>query len=122
MNPNDEIFGAPIYSYSRSQAIEDGMLVDISQLEIVKQHWKLPCACSSSVWGIIDDATVRGFDRIGILHDLFTLAKAKIPPSEKTNRLYFKAVVAYRTYDFVLHCGPGDDALPVLTLMLPSDD
>jgi len=122
MNTNNHPFGEVVYAYTRKQAIEDGTLVDLSALEITRQHWKLPCACSSSVWGIIEDAIAKGFDLAGILHDLFCLTKAKIPPQSRTDRLYFKATVANRTYDFILHCGPADDCAPVLTLMLPSDD
>jgi hypothetical protein len=122
MNTNNDFFGEPIYCYTRKQAIEDKTLVDLSQLEITRQHWKLHCVCSSAVWVIIEDATTKGFDLTGILHDLFCLAKAKIPPQSKTDRLYFKGTVADRTYDLILHCGPGDDAVPCLTLMLPSDD
>jgi len=122
MNANNNPFGEVIYSYTRKQAIADGVLVDLSTLEITRQHWKIHCACSSAVWGIIEDATTKGYDLTGILHDLFSLAKAKIPPQSKTDRLYFKGTVANRTYDFILHCGPADDAIPCLTLMLPSDD
>ncbi|SPE60109.1 hypothetical protein SBV1_370093 [Verrucomicrobia bacterium] len=32
----DDIFGAPVYSYSRQQAIDDGILVDLMQAETVK--------------------------------------------------------------------------------------
>ena len=33
-------FGETIYSYSRAQAIEDGVLVDLSAVEIIRQAWK----------------------------------------------------------------------------------
>ena len=123
MNPDDEIFGSPIYSYSRSQAIEDGVLVDLSFLEISRQHWKIHIAASSSVWAIIEDAVQHhGKDLQGVLHDLYTLAKIHIKPATPQERIYFNGIVGRKTYDFILHVGPGDTPVPCLTLMLPSDD
>ena len=37
---SENTFGEAIYSYSRKQAIEDGVLVDLSLIDSVKQHWK----------------------------------------------------------------------------------
>jgi len=122
-NRNESVFGETVYSYTRSQAVEDGVLIDLTVLEITRQHWKLQLCCTDSVWAIITDATEHhGKDLIGILHDLYTVAKFGIKPATSQDRIYFKATVGVRTHDFVLACGPGDTAMPVLTLMLPSDD
>ena len=56
---NENRFGETIYSYSRAQAIEDGVLVDLSHVDSIRQHWKHPFACTSAVWGIIEDALQR---------------------------------------------------------------
>ena len=121
---NENVFGKTVYSYSRRQAIGDGVLVDLTVLEITRQHWKLQLCCTDNVWAIIQDAvTNHGKDLIGILHDLYCLAKLGIKPSTTgQDRVYFRATVGVRTHDFVLAFGPGDTAMPVLTLMLPSDD
>ncbi len=73
---------------------------------------------------MIEDAVQQGQDLAGVLHDLYTLAKWSIRPcGEPTDRLTFRANVGSHTdVDLILHCGPGDTAVPVLTLMLPSDD
>lgn len=52
----ENTFGETIYSYSRTQAIEDGVLVDLSQADSIRQHWKRPFACTSAVWAIIEEA------------------------------------------------------------------
>jgi hypothetical protein len=122
-NHNESPFGETVHSYTRSQAIEDGVLIDLSVLEITRRHWTVQVRCTDSVWGIIEDAvTHHGRDLIGILHDLYTVAKHGIKPATSQDRVYFKATVGVRTHDFVLAYGPGDTAMPVLTLMLPSDD
>ena len=56
---NENLFGETIYSYSRAQAIEDGVLVDLSHVDSIRQHWKHPFACTSAVWGIIEEALQR---------------------------------------------------------------
>ena len=72
-------FGETIYSYSRAQAIEDGVLVDLSQVDSVRQHWKYPFACTSAVWAIIEEALQEpGQDVSGICHDISTIAKLAI--------------------------------------------
>lgn len=41
-----------IYSYTRAQAIEDGVLVDLTAiaLDVCREHYKYPIACTSAVW------------------------------------------------------------------------
>lgn len=116
-------FGEVVYSYSRRQALEDGVLVDLSHLPISKQHWKLEIVTTAAVWNLIADAIAHDRkDLDGILHDLYCVAKTKIPTQTKTDRIYFQATVGKGTHQFILHCGPGDTPVPCLTLMLPSDD
>ena len=52
----DNPFGEVVYSYTRKQAIEDGVLVDLSGIETIKEHWKYPFACTATVWAIIEAA------------------------------------------------------------------
>ena len=49
-------FGEVVYSYTRKQAIEDGVLVDLSEIATIKEHWKFPFACTATVWAIIEAA------------------------------------------------------------------
>jgi hypothetical protein len=124
MNSDKEnTFGAPRHSYSRRQAIKDRVLVDLSSLEITRQHWRVQIACSSSVWAIVEAAVLHhGKDVQGVLHNLYALAKLHANPNTTQDRINFQATVGRTTCDFVLHVGPGDTPIPVLTLKLPSDD
>jgi len=116
-------FGDTIYSYSRAQAIEDGVLVDLSQTDSIRQHWKHPFACTSTVWALIEEALRRpGQDVSGICHDISMMAKLAIHGAHGAEQVLFKVIITGQTHALKLHIGPGDTAAPVLTLMLPYED
>lgn len=116
-------FGEIIYSYSRAQAIADGVLVDLCHVDSIRQHWKHPFACTSAVWSIIEEALHQtGQDVCGICHDISTLAKLAIQETREAQQIFFTVVIARRTHSLKLHIGPGDTASPVLTLMLQYED
>ena len=117
-------FGDVIFSYTRKQAIEDGVLVDLSQLSpVIRQHWKFPLACTDTVWAIIESALKKdGNDLEGILHDVSTMAKHAIRGAKQGGLIFFKVIIAHQAHELKLHIGPGDTAEPVLTLMLQNED
>jgi len=123
---NENVFGETIYSYSRAQAIEDGVLVDLSQVESIRQSWKHPFACTSAVWAIIEEALLQPhYDLAGILHDVSTMAKLSIRTNEaarNSDQIRFEVIIDGKKHAMKLHIGPGDTAAPVLTLMLPYED
>ena len=120
---NENPFGEVIYSYSRAQAIEDGVLVDLSNVDSIQQHWKHPFACTSTVWAIIEDALKQpGQDLAGICHDISWTAMIAIRSSRDTGHVQFKVIITGTKHTFKLHIGPGDTPAPVLTLMLPDED
>ena len=69
-----------IHSYSRAQAIEDGVLVDLSALSpVCREHYKFPVACTAAVWAIVDKAVKNKKcynDLNGVLHDILWMSKA----------------------------------------------
>ena len=126
-----EVFGEPISTYSRAQAIEDGVLVDLIQdkmAEVARQHYKYPIACTASVFGIMERAVsnkrhCNSF--AGVLHDMLWMSRvAPTIMDEQTRSFRVKIVGASRKsmYDFKMVCGPGDEGEPVLTIMLPNED
>ena len=120
---NENMFGETIYSYSRAQAIEDGVLVDLSHVETIRQHWKHPFACTSAVWGIIQDALQRpDQDTCGICHDISTMAKIAIRSVRDAEQILFSVIITGKKHAMKLNIGPGDTAAAVLTLMLPYED
>jgi len=120
---NENPFGETIYSYSRAQAIEDGVLVDLSHVESIRQHWKHPFACTSTVWEIIEEALQRpDQDSCGICHDISTMAKLAIQAARDTEQVCFTVIITGKKHVMKLHIGPGDTAAAVLTLMLNHED
>src|SRR5476651_1159715 len=100
-------FGDTIYSYSRAQAIEDGVLVDLSQADSVRQHWKHPFACTSAVWAIIEEALQQpDQDVSGICHDISTMAKLAIHGTRSAEQILFEVIIIGRTHTLKLHIGP----------------
>jgi hypothetical protein len=121
----ENVFDNVIYMYSRAQAIADGVLVDLSQFEGFKCHWKAHLAGTSAVWAIIEEALQHeGQDVNGIAHDVSMCAKQAIRACTELcpTQVRFDILIAGRKHTLKLHIGPGDKGEAVLTLMLPYED
>jgi hypothetical protein len=127
-----EIFGEPISIYTRRQAIEDGVLVDLMQpetLPLVREAgFKFPVAMTSGAWkaaiGPIGGKPPDGQDLKGRLWDVLWMLKIAIRAIRPlaTTRIDFQVRVSGRLVPLYSVCGPGDDAEPVITIMLPGED
>ena len=125
MNSNDEsmaaeIFGEPICCYSRAQALEDGVLMDVSE-RARRAGIKYPTACTHGVWSLIgtmpESCTAEESVRLAeVLAAL--LAAIRRGGTRGTDRVHFEALGA----SLWAHCGPGDTAAPVITIMLEGED
>ncbi len=126
-----------IYSYSRKDAIEDGVLVDVS--ETAKEAGIIfSTAVTDTVWENYiewsDEDTKRTKacqDIDGRLWDVLYMAYYSIKTANKNNSvLLYKLNVVPRYEKLSLPkevtlkivCGPGDDLKPVLTIMMPNED
>jgi len=137
-----EIFGEPICGYSRAEAIADGELVDVSQF-VTPCPFKYPVAMSRAAYfatiaagGIFELVTADeekltlpgGQDFAGRAWDVFTMLLAAIRAGGSTDTIYFSVLVDVKgngrkeKVDLYSVCGPGDDAAPVLTIMLRGED
>lgn len=129
----DSIFGDVISVYTRTQAIADGVLVDVSEMAR-EAGFKFPTAVTSSVWErcVVLPPGCEGFqDQSGRLWDVLWMASIAARRNKGTDRVTFKLNVATDRehlgeraplVELVLHIGPGDTAEPVLTIMFPEDD
>ena len=117
-----EIFGEPIYSYSRAQALADGVLVDVS--ERARRHGiRYPTACTHGVQALIEaikdpHPTLRHVQVLGRTDAVLVAMLAAIRQARGTDRVYFEAL-SERLYAM---CGPGDTAAPVITIMVEGED
>ncbi|WP_456447980.1 DUF6573 family protein [Thiolapillus sp.] len=141
MNSNEKqtaenLFGEVIYAYTRAQAIEDGVLVDVSETAR-EAGFRWPVAITQAAWEDCiawteDDNNRQVYqDESGRLWDVLWMALHAIT-SASTNRsqmlyeLYRvprdgKSTEA-RLTKLKLVAGPGDHAEPVITIMLPTED
>ena len=126
----EEFFGEVISSYSRAQAIDDGVLVDLSGLfPSDTRLYKWPVACTATVWSFIEKACPRNKNGITEVKDagpwvwdlcwMSIKAKTKVlSPSEHL----FVCTIGRKTYGLKAVCGPGDNGEPVITIMLPGEE
>ena len=124
-NEMHEIFGEMIYSYSRAQALADGVLIDVSE-RAQRAGIQYPTACTAGVWSLIDCLPSSDTDTLaGIVRDVRAeevlramLAAIRRGGVRGTDRVVFAALGA----SLWAHCGPGDTAAPVITVMLEGED
>ena len=133
MNQKNPFEDAPvIFSYTRAQAIEDGVLADLSEWAR-ETGFRIPVACTSAVWHgyIVPPAGTEGLGQSerGRAHDTLWMLYVAIRQSKGAEReqLLFKVVFLQtprkrETVTFKAHCGPGDQGEPVITIMRPNED
>ena len=113
-----------IFSYTRKQAIEDGILIDVSALA-KEAGFKVPVALTVELYADYIKTELPGQDETGRLWDtLFMLALAAKNTADSI--LYY--CVIYRMDDekdenvtIKAVIGPGDQGEPVITVMLPHE-
>lgn len=143
-NANENPFdGAPvIYSYTRAQAIEDGVLVDLTAWA-QETGFKIPVACTCEVWHryIVPPEGTRelGQSERGRGHDLLWMLIVAIKRQSAHKRaegngdaasddrlqyevLFLQAPNRHETVTLKSICGPGDHGEHVITIMLPHED
>jgi len=115
-----------IHTYTRAQALADGVLVDISAMaHEVGFQWSV--AVTQAVWAIIQEIPTRfeGIQSVdGRLWDLVWIASLAVRRNSGTETL-FRLIMHHgqKTYQtFKLVAGPGDVGEPVITIMLPNED
>ena len=105
-----ELFGPPVSSYSRAQAIADGVLVDITE-QAKRSRFVYPVAITSA---LLDSCNgVEGVAQL--LKDLHRGIKQNAAGGDQ---------LKFVAFGITIKCvvGPGDDPAPVITLMLENED
>ena len=119
----ENLFGEVIYSYTRKQAIDDGVLIDVS--ETAKEAgFRFPVAITDSVYNILNPgqyATKQGQSFSGRLWDSLNMLRYAIKISDGST-IKFKVKISGQWHDLKAICGPGDTPDPVITIMLPNED
>ena len=120
-----------ISSYGRQQAIEDGILVDVSGMApdlVANAGITLHVAMTNTVWGEYVEVPqgVTGQDWKGRLWDILWLFRCAAKAA-KDNTIYFSVRVsnddkAPRGARLKAVCGPDDGGKPCFTIMAADED
>jgi hypothetical protein len=143
----EDVFGEAIYSYTRKQAIEDGVLVDVTEAS-KEAGFKFPIAISRAAYekyvewtdedterhSAYQDVSGRLWDVLWMLHVAIKGGPNKVSESGDAingvtvqyNFLCVPRDMSHHSepveYTLKAVCGPGDDMAPVITIMLPEED
>lgn len=134
MSDTDSIFGECVYRYTRAEAIDDGVLVDVSTTAR-EAGFRWPVAITSAVWEMVkpskEVAHHFGCDIDGRLWDLLWMAFVAIKSAKNGTILHFRVIMPQTKFQsssssaiqtFKLHSGPDDDGRGCITIMLPDED
>lgn len=121
---NDEI----IYAYTRAQAIEDGVLADVS--EVAKEAgFRYPVALTHAVYVKYVEVPegVIGQDEKGRLWDILFMCANQARRSNGESEFLFTLYVrnnnrSPKLVTLKAVCGANDDASPCITVMMPDED
>ncbi len=137
-------WGQAISIYTREQALEDGVLVDVSELAR-EAGFKIPVAVTASVWadcidwpedsqqGFGQSIDGRGYDVVIMAYYAICQARDQtadllyklnvIPPDTKGPTITeIDDFTGAETVTLKINIGGGDNGEPVLTIMLPHED
>lgn len=120
-----------IYSYTRKQAITDGVLVDVSEMA-KEAGFKFPIAVTSAVWHeyIVPPAEMEEYGQSieGRLWDVLSMLRFAIKGAGNTSEIRYKLYFLMEPekpaelVELKSFCHPGDEMEPVITIMLPNED
>ena len=128
-----EVFGEVIFSYTRKQAIEDGVLVDISRAPAtIEAGIRMPVAVTEAVFHILnpdDELKRQGQSLEGRLWDLWMIFRSEVKKAgTDKDEVHFAPLFLLKDHKEPVpvkmwsKCGPGNNAEPVLTIMLEGED
>jgi hypothetical protein len=120
-----------IYSYTREQALSDGVLIDVT--ETAKEAgFKFPTAITSAVMSTVvrPPEIAVGESVEGRLWDVLLMLSTKVRSSAQNvfdDTAYFEVLATgddgeHKTHQLWARCGPGDDGAPVITVTLQGED
>jgi hypothetical protein len=144
MNTTEESFGPIVFSYTRAQAIADGVLVDVSEMAeeagvrmataLTQAVYEKYVAVPESLEGLQDESgrlwdilwmfthAVRS-GRMDGSQGTFTVIVALPDRGDwSSNESPFEGQRTQRLVTLKAVCGPEDDGAPCITVMLPTED
>jgi hypothetical protein len=115
-----------IFSYTRKQAIDDGVLVDITELA-KEAGIRFPVAVTRGVFSILEDTSAPGQDFKGRTWDMLMVFRMHIRNTEG-DEIHFAPLFLNESHQrpepvsMWAKCGPRDEGEAVITIMLEGED
>jgi len=121
-----------IHTYTRAQAIDDGVLVDVGEAARVAGV-KFPVALTAGVWSLVENIPKKwqGIqDVAGRLWNVVWMLRCAIGRA-RGSEIRYKLILhhapsegapGWKYVTLKALCGPGDAGEPVITVMLPHED
>jgi len=124
-----DFYGPPIHVYTRANAIDDGVLVDVSEAAR-KAGIRFPVALTIGAYAAcVTWSGDNSQDESGRLWDVVCLLARAIRAASGADLTFAVMAVPNKRgawcpvrVDLAAVCGPGDDADPVITVGLPGED
>ena len=131
MNTDENPFGQIIYSYTRAQAVADGVQIEVTKTA-QEAGIKFPVFLTRTVFDayVAVPPNVTGQDEAGRLWDILWMLRFAIQRSRPgTDRITVGLYVrnddtAAKLVKLIAQCGPLDidDPQPAITVMMPDED
>lgn len=132
-NSAEDLFGPAIHTYTRRQGIEDGVLIDVSEMA-KEAGFRFPVAMTLAAWadavewGEADAKRQTHQDENARLWDVLFMSSLAARRGGQEVRFQLYRVprggrgVVPRLTTLKAIIGPGDDGEPTITIMLPGED
>jgi len=119
----DPIYGDVISRYTRAQAIEDGLLFEVTDAPEAAALFKYPAAITVGLRAALQKGQGRILDTYNArLFDVFYMSiLASQLQKEETADLFYKCRVGGRSLKLWANCGPDDSGAPCMTFGFPED-
>ena len=119
-----------IHTYTRKEAIEDGVLIDLTaNFPDEAGLFKIPVACTSAVWSLIDAGATNPRHHnthAGIVFDILYMSiKGKTKILSEAEHIFCVGITGagkHRNYNLKAVCSANDDMSPCLTILTEFED
>jgi len=105
-----------IYSYTREEALRDGVLVDVTNA--ARGRFKVPVAITEALNACLEETG----DRNGAISDVLWMAFVAARSAPNSSVVFFDVRLGRKIYHLKSVVGPGDEGEPVITIMYRDED
>jgi hypothetical protein len=135
MSTLTDFFGPPVHVYTRREALDDGVLIDVTDL--AKQAgFKVPVAITAAVEILVNPTQLEAEDwgqsRTRRLWDVLWMARFYAKQNLESSEYRFQVIFQFagraghragqRTLSLKCNIGPGDEGEPVITILTLEED